>query len=57
MSKNLVKKVGLSGIDMNVSVNNLHTFSNMRQLLNYDNSWMASYPTARSYMFGLNLTF
>lgn len=57
MSKNLVKKVGLSGIDMNVSVNNLHTFSNMRQLLNYDNTWMASYPTARSYMFGLNLTF
>lgn len=57
MSRNLVKKVGLSGIDMNVSVNNLHTFSNMRQLLNYDNTWMASYPTARSYMFGLNLTF
>lgn len=57
MSKNLVKKVGLSGIDMNISVNNLHTFSNMRQLLNYDNTWMASYPTARSYMFGLNLTF
>lgn len=57
MSKNLVKKVGLSGIDMNVSVNNLHTFSNMRQILNYDNGWMASYPTARSYMFGLNLTF
>lgn len=57
MGKNLVKKVGLSGIDMNVSVNNLHTFSNMRQVLNYDNTWMASYPTARSYMFGLNLTF
>jgi len=57
MPHNLANKVGLSGIDMNVSVNNLHTFSNMRQLLNYDNSWMASYPTARSYMFGLNLTF
>jgi len=57
MNKDIAKKVGLSGIEMNVSINNLHAFSNMRQLLNYDNSWMASYPTARSYMFGLNLTF
>jgi len=53
----MAKKVGLSAIDMNVSVNNLHTFSNVRQLLNYDNSWFAAYPTARSFMFGLNLTF
>ncbi|MBD1423713.1 SusC/RagA family TonB-linked outer membrane protein [Sphingobacterium chuzhouense] len=51
------KKVGLSAIDVNVSVNNLHTFSNTRQVLNYDNGWMASYPMARSYMLGLNLTF
>ena len=57
MPRTLVKKVGLSGIDVNVSVNNLHTFSNMRQILNYDNTWMASYPTARSYMLGLNVTF
>lgn len=50
-------KVGFSAIDLNLSVNNLHTFSNTRQVLNYDNGWMASYPTARSYMLGLNLTF
>ena len=57
MDKSITKKLGLTGIDLNLSINNLHTFSNMRQLLNYDNSWMASYPTSRSYMFGLNLTF
>lgn len=53
----IANKVRLSAIDVNVSVNNLHTFSNARQVLNYDNGWMASFPTARSYMFGLNLTF
>ncbi|WP_199117499.1 TonB-dependent receptor [Pedobacter sp. ASV28] len=55
--QNITKKVGVSGIDINASVNNLHTFSNIRQVLNYDNTWMASYPTARSYMFGLNVNF
>jgi len=55
--QNIAKKIGLSGIDVNASVNNLHTFSNIRQVLNYDNSWMASFPTARSYMFGLNVNF
>lgn len=57
MPRAIAKKVGLSAIDVNLSVNNLHTFSNMRQILNYDNGWMASYPTARSYMLGLNLNF
>ncbi|MNQ88127.1 TonB dependent receptor [compost metagenome] len=55
--QNITKKIGLSGIDVNASVNNVHTFSNIRQVLNYDNTWMASYPTARSYMFGLNVNF
>jgi TonB-linked SusC/RagA family outer membrane protein len=55
--QHITKKVGLSGVDVNVSVNNLHTFSNIRQVLNYDNTWMASFPTARSYMFGLNVNF
>ncbi|MEJ5961544.1 SusC/RagA family TonB-linked outer membrane protein [Pedobacter immunditicola] len=55
--QSIAKKVGVSGIDLNASVNNLHTFSNIRQVLNYDNTWMASYPTARSYMFGLNVNF
>ncbi len=54
---NIAKKVGVSGIDINASVNNLNTFSNIREVLNYDNTWMASYPTARSYMFGLNVNF
>lgn len=57
IAQQLAKKLGLSGIDVNVSVNNLDTFSNIRQVLNYDNTWMASYPTARSYMFGLNVNF
>ncbi|WP_268224522.1 SusC/RagA family TonB-linked outer membrane protein [Sinomicrobium oceani] len=57
MGPDLAKKLGLSAVDVNISVNNAHTFSNIRQVLNYDNSWMASYPTARSYMLGLNLTF
>ncbi|WP_113663914.1 SusC/RagA family TonB-linked outer membrane protein [Pedobacter nanyangensis] len=55
--QSVAKKIGVSGIDVNASVNNLHTFSNIRQVLNYDNTWMASYPTARSYMFGLNVNF
>ena len=32
-------------------------FTNMRQMLNYDNTWFASFPTARSYVLGLTLTF
>ncbi|NDW10731.1 TonB-dependent receptor [Dysgonomonas sp. 520] len=57
LDKELVKKLGLSAVNVNLSINNLHTFSNMRQILNYDNGWMASYPTARSYMLGLNVNF
>ncbi|GGH06760.1 SusC/RagA family TonB-linked outer membrane protein [Sphingobacterium alkalisoli] len=57
MGQNIAGKLGLNAIDVNVSVNNAHTFSNVRQVLNYDNGWMASYPTARSYMLGLNFTF
>lgn len=53
----LIEKLKLSSASVNLSVNNLHTFSNMRQILNYDNGWMASYPTARSYMLGLNINF
>ncbi|WP_295771717.1 TonB-dependent receptor [uncultured Mucilaginibacter sp.] len=55
--QNIVKKLGVSGIETNLSVNNLYTFSNIRQVLNYDNTWMASYPTARLLMFGLNVNF
>lgn len=57
IDKSLLRKLQLSSASVNLSINNLHTFSNMRQILNYDNGWMASYPTARSYMLGLNINF
>ncbi len=57
IDRKLVSKLNLSSANLNLSINNLHTFSNMRQILNYDNGWMASYPTARSYMLGLNINF
>lgn len=57
MGQNIAGKVGLNAIDVNLSINNVYTFSNVREVLNYDNDWMASFPTARSYMLGLNLTF
>ncbi|MFC3352545.1 SusC/RagA family TonB-linked outer membrane protein [Sphingobacterium zeae] len=57
LPQKIAKKVGVNGIYINASINNLNTISNIREVLNYDNSWMASYPTARSYMFGLNINF
>lgn len=57
IDKKFLRKLQLSSASVNLSINNLHTFSNMRQILNYDNGWMASYPTARSYMLGLNINF
>ncbi|MFV0467769.1 MAG: hypothetical protein ACK5MK_02450, partial [Dysgonomonas sp.] len=57
IDKKVTNKLKISSANVNVSINNLHTFSNMRQILNYDNGWMASYPTARSYMLGLNIYF
>lgn len=55
--KETVKKIGLAGLDVNVSVDNLHVFSNMRQLLNYDNTWFAAYPMQRAWRLGLTVTF
>lgn len=55
--KKAVQKAHLSAVDVNVSVNNVGAISNMRQMLNYDNTWFASFPTARSYMLGLTITF
>ena len=57
VSPEFAHKLHVSGIDVNLSVNNLYTFSNMRQLLNYDNTWFASYPTARAYVLGVTLNF
>ncbi len=53
----LLRKLRMSAIDINLSVNNPWVFSNMPQMLNYDNTWFASYPTARSYVLGITLTF
>ena len=55
--KDMVKRIGLSGLDVNVSVDNLHVFSNMRQMLNYDNTWFASFPMQRAWHLGLTVTF
>lgn len=56
--KEWLNKAGISGVNANISVNNLYTFDNVKNALNLDASVMATgYPTARSYLFGLNITF
>lgn len=64
LPKKAVKAIGLTAVRMDVSVNNLYTFSNIKNVLNFDNvssndeyGVIVGYPTARSYMFGLNVTF
>ena len=57
LPKSAVSKIGIKGLDLNLSVNNVCAISNMRQMLNYDNTWFASYPSARSYMLGFTVTF
>lgn len=57
LNHSLVKRMHLQGASVNLSVNNAWTFCDIRSMLNYDNSWFASYPTARSYVLGINLTF
>jgi len=55
--KSFVQKLHMSGLSANLSIHNAYTFCNIRSMLNYDNSWFASYPTARSYVLGVNITF
>lgn len=63
--KTMLKSIGISALRADVSVNNLYTFSNIDNALNFDNVMtnqdekgvVIGYPTARTYMFGLNLTF
>lgn len=57
LPRTVVSKAGMKGLDINLSVNNLCTMSNVRQKLNYEAGWFASYPTARSYMLGFTVTF
>lgn len=55
--KEWIRKIGIQGLNINASVNNLCSFSNVKNTTNLDNDNMYySYPTNRSYMFGLNLT-
>lgn len=62
LPKTILNPIGVSALNVNLSVNNLYTFSNIKNVMNFDgtdyNASIATcYPTARSYMFGLNLTF
>ena len=58
LEKKWVKAMGVQGVNINVSVNNLCSFSNMDNTTNLDaDNMYYSYPTNRSYMFGLNVTF
>lgn len=54
----LKKYLGVSALNANLSVNNLCSFSNVKNTTNLEAEDMyTSYPTNRSYMFGINLTF
>lgn len=63
--KNILNKVGIAALGVNVSVNNLYTFTNIKNALNIETNdidgtarYMThTYPTARSFVLGLNLTF
>lgn len=58
LEKKWVNKIGLEGVNVNISVNNLCSFSNVENATNLDaDNMYYSYPTNRSYMFGLNVTF
>lgn len=60
--KTILNPVGISALNVNLSVNNLYTFSNVKNALNFDGTdynanIVSCYPTARSFMLGLNLIF
>lgn len=63
--KTFTQKLGITSARVDISVNNVCTFSNIKNALNYDNAKanddekgvVVGYPTARSYMLGLNVTF
>lgn len=65
LPKSFINKLGITAMRVDLSVNNVCTFSNVKNALNYDNAKanddekgvVVGYPTARSYMFGLNVTF
>lgn len=58
LEKQWLKALGISALNINLSVNNLCSFSNVDNTTNLEASDMyIAYPTNRSYMFGLNVSF
>lgn len=58
LEKKWLKALGISALNVNLSVNNLCSFSNLDNTTNLEaDNMYYGYPTNRSYMFGLNLTF
>lgn len=62
LPKNILNPIGIAALNVNVSINNVCTFSNVKNAMNFDGTdtntdIISCYPTARSYMLGLNLTF
>lgn len=58
LEKQWIKALGISDASINISVNNLYTFSNINNAVNMDaDNMFVTYPTNRSYMFGLNINF
>ena len=58
LEKQWIKALGISDASINISVNNLYTFSNIDNAVNMDaDNMFVTYPTNRSYMFGLNINF
>lgn len=61
-----LNKIGIGALSANISINNLYTISNIKNALNIQSgdadtetssNMITGYPNARSYMFGLNVTF
>lgn len=62
LPKTFVQAIGLQAVRCDLSVNNLCTLTNMKNYLNLDSTQddekgPIGYPTARSYMFTLNVSF
>jgi TonB-linked SusC/RagA family outer membrane protein len=65
LPKQWIKSLGMESLRVDVSMNNVCSFSNFKNVLNFDNALtnqdekgtIVGYPTARSYMLGVNLAF
>ena len=62
LPKSILNPIGITALNVNASINNVCTFSNVKNAMNFDGTdtnadIITCYPTARSYMLGLNLTF